>query len=262
MNRDIIKTEDTYISNVVLPVCLCIDTSGSMATTIGGRRTGKFIKIDDCGNRLVELVEGGTSRIEILEKGIQQFYNATFDDELARITVLVSIVTFNDTAKRVQNFVPVVKKDGTVRKTLHFNPNGQTAMGEGINLALDLLDKFKLKYIAKGVDIYQPWLIIMSDGFNNGDPYTLAIAQNRINDLVAQDKLGVYPFGIGKGADLNQLNKLSPKQEAFRLEETQVEKLFKWFIEVSSQVSSGSINGYKSPKLEHYEVASWAEGLK
>lgn len=262
MNRDTIITDELWTpSEVVLPVCLCIDTSGTMATTIGGRRTGEYIASKDYGNRLVPVVVGGTSRIEILEKGIQQFYESTFADELARLTVLVSIVTFNDKAKKVQNFVPVVKKDGTVRKTPHFKPEGQTAMGEGINLALDLLDKCKKNYTAKGVDCYQPWLIIMSDGINNGSSFELSIAQERIRDLVNRKKLAVYPFGIGKGADLNQLNQLSPKQEAFQLEETQMEGLFKWFAKSAVQVSSGCIDGYSSPKLEHYEVVSWAAGL-
>ena len=262
MNRDTIITDELWTpSEVVLPVCLCIDTSGTMATTIGGRRTGEYIASKDYGNRLVPVVVGGTSRIEILEKGIQQFYESSFADELARLTVLVSIVTFNDKAKKVQNFVPVVKKDGTVRKTPHFKPEGQTAMGEGINLALDLLDKCKKNYTAKGVDCYQPWLIIMSDGINNGSSFELSIAQERIRDLVNRKKLAVYPFGIGKGADLNQLNQLSPKQEAFQLEETQMEGLFKWFAKSAVQVSSGCIDGYSSPKLEHYEVVSWAAGL-
>lgn len=262
MNRDSIIADELWSPNeVVLPVCLCIDTSGTMATTIGGKATGKFIPSKDHGNKLVEIVEGGTSRIEILEKGIQQFYDATFCDELARLTVLVSIVTFDDAAKKVQNFVPVVKKDGTVRRTPHFKPNGETAMGEGINMALDLLDKCKKKYKTKGVDCYQPWLIIMSDGINNGSPFELSIAQKRIHDLVRKKRLAVYPFGIGKGADLNQLNKFSPGQKAFQLEETQMEGLFKWLAKSAAQISSGSIDGYSSPKLEHYEVVSWAKGL-
>lgn len=262
MNRDTIIADELWTPNeTVLPVCLCIDTSGTMATTIGGKRTGEYIKIKDFGDTPVPVVVGGTSRIEILEKGIQEFYDSIFADELARLTVLVSIVTFDDKAKKIQNFVPVVKKDGQPRKTPHFTPQGETAMGEGINKALDLLDECKKKYKARGVDCYQPWLIIMSDGINNGNPHELTIAQERIKDLVNRKRLAVYPFGIGKGADLNQLNQLSPKQEAFLLKETQMEGLFKWFAMSAVQVSSGSIDGYSSPKLEHYEVVGWAKGL-
>ncbi len=262
MNRDTIITDELWTPReAVLPVCLCIDTSGTMATTIGGRRTGKYVVSKDYGNQLVEVVEGGTSRVEILEKGIQKFYDAIFADEVARLTVLVSIVIFNDKAKRVQNFVPVVKQDGQVRKTPHFIPQGETAMGEGINMALDLLDRCKKKYKSKGVDCYQPWLIVMSDGMNNGNPLELTIAQERIKNLVSCKKLAVYPFGVGKGADLNQLNQLSPKQKAFQLEETQMDGLFKWFAKSAVQISSGCVDGYTSPKLEYYEVVNWAEGL-
>lgn len=262
MNRDMIATDELWTpGTVVLPVCLCIDISGTMATTIGGRPTGKCVVSKDHGNKLVEIVEGGISRIEIIEKGIQKFYDAIFADELARLTVLVSIVTFNDKAKKVQNFLPVVKKDGHVRKTPHFIPQGETAMGEGIIMALDLLDRCKEKNKSNGVDCYRPWLIVMSDGINNGNPVELRIAKERIKDLVEHKKLAFYPFAIGNGADLNQLNQLSPKQRAFQLEETQMDGLFKWFANSAVQVSSGCIDGYSNPKLEYYEVVNWAEGL-
>lgn len=41
---------------------------------------------------------------------------------------------------------------------------GMTCMGEGLSLALDLLEKRKAKYKATGVDYYQPILVVMSDG--------------------------------------------------------------------------------------------------
>lgn len=257
--KDTIIASDLWATQeAVLPVCLCIDTSLTMATTVGGQRTGQYTT-NEYGQK-VPVVVGGTSRIEILEKGIQQFYDSVFSDELARLTVLVSIVTFDDEAKKVQNFRPVVV-DGRPRKTPHFYPSGQTAMGEGINLALDILEKCREKYKGKGVDFYQPWLIIMSDGRNTGSPSQLNIAQKRIGDLVRNHRLGVYPFGIGRRADLELLNKLSPKQQAFQLEEVQMEGLFNWFAKSASQVSSGYIDGYSSPKLEHYEVVGWAKGL-
>ena len=45
---------------------------------------------------------------------------------------------------------------------------GMTCMGEGLSLALDLLEKRKAKYKATGVDYYQPILVVMSDGLPNG----------------------------------------------------------------------------------------------
>ena len=46
---------------------------------------------------------------------------------------------------------------------------GMTCMGEGLSLALDLLEKRKAKYKATGVDYYQPILVVMSDGLPNGN---------------------------------------------------------------------------------------------
>lgn len=260
MNRDKILRDDLINDQTeILPVCLCIDTSQTMAITRGGRRTGEYTYSEDLG-KLVPVVEGGTSRIDMVEDGIQCFYDAIFEDELARMTVLVSIVTFDDYAKKVQNFVPVIKKDGEVRKTPHFKPDGKTSMGEGINLALDLLEKRKKECKDRGVDCYQPWLIIMSDGINTGSTDKLAAARKRIQTLVEKGKLAVYPFGIGNEADMEQLNSLSPEQEAFRLEAAQMKGMFTWFAKSAVKVSSGSIHN-ASPKLEYYEVVSWTKGL-
>lgn len=242
----------------VLPVCLCLDTSRSMQATIGGTLTGEHVMI---GGTRYPVVVGGVARIETLQAGIEQFYSSIYTDELARYTVELAIVTFDDQSHCTRKFSSLVK-NGHPSVPPVLTPRGEsTHLGKAINHALDLLEKRKAFHKKKGHDVYQPWLIIMTDGKDRGDPDELKRAIHRIHTSVQNKKLGVYPFAIGRSANLEQLNALSPVQEAFRLEETQMKGLFTWFARSASKVSSGEIDPYSSPKLEEYEVVSWKKDL-
>ena len=259
MKGNFIQRSDLFDQDgPVLPVCLCLDTSRSMQSTIGGMLTGEHVTI--AGTRY-PVVVGGVARIEILQAGIEQFYSSVYTDELARYTVELAIVTFDDESSCKRDF-SILEKNGHASVPPVFTPRGDsTQLGKGLNHALDLLEKRKDYHKRKGHDVYQPWLIIMTDGKDRGDPAELNRAINRIQTSVQNNKLGVYPFAIGRSANLEQLNTLSPRQQAFRLEETQMKGLFSWFAKSASKVSSGEINPYSSPKLEEYEVVSWKKGL-
>ncbi len=84
-------------------------------------------------------------------------------------------------------------------------------MGEGVNLALDLLEKRKQEYKDKGVDYYQPWLIIMSDGEPNGSTEEFDRAVRRVSDMVKAKELTVFPIGVGEEANFNTLSAFSQK---------------------------------------------------
>lgn len=264
-----IRIEDlTDNGGPFLPVCLCLDTSMSMQATLGGRPTGEYAAVDGIRG---QVVKGGVSCLELLQDGIQQFYDTVFSDEMARCTVEIAIVTFDDYARQMKRFSRVEymkqSEDGRLVsagcwRLPKLEAKGEkTAMGEGINLALDLLENCKEDYSKRGLDSYQPWLVIMSDGKNNGSDAAFTKAQGRIRDLVNRNKLAVYPLAIGHRADLQQLNALSPKQEAFRVQAPQIRSLFRWLAQSSKVVSSGELGQSCSPKLERFEVVGWAKGL-
>lgn len=258
MSRDAVKASDIWMQDeIVLPICLCLDTSGSMGYTVGGRLTGEHAVVEGVSR---PVVEGGISRIEILQECLDKFCRAVCEDELARVTAVVSIVAFDDRAKLIQSFLPMTDA-GEMRKFPKLVPEGMTAMGEGVNLALDLLEQFCRRYRKKGIDYYRPWLVIMSDGQNNGDKEEFRRAENRIRKLVKEKRLSVYAFGIGKNSSLEQMYALSPEQQAFRLEPEQIEGLFDWLAKSVVEVSSGSMDSYKSPKLEKYKVVEWTKKI-
>ena len=208
-----------------VPVVLCLDCSGSM----------------------------GGEPIKELNEGVETFYRAINEDEIARYSAEICIVTFG----------PVQKE--TDFQTLDVNPcpprliaNGLTPMGEAVKLSLDLLDERKAQYRQNGIDYYQPWLVLMTDGRPEGGSTEVLNEQiDRMADLVNNRKLTVFPIGIGPRADMNVLNRFSPGREALRLQGLNFASFFSWLSKSVSKVSQ-STPGDKIP-LDVQGIKGWAE---
>lgn len=132
---------------------------------------------------------------------------------------------------------------------------GDTAMGEGVNLALDLLERRKQEYKDKGVDYYQPWLVLMTDGVPNGSNSEYMRAVQRTVDMVNSRKLTIFPIAIGDETDLSALNKFSPKRPALKLQGLKFGEFFSWLSKSVSKTSQSTPG--ESVKLD--PVSGWAE---
>lgn len=134
---------------------------------------------------------------------------------------------------------------------------GNTPMGEGVRLALDLLDERKQEYKDKGVDYYQPWLVLMSDGQPNGNADMLEDSIQRTRDLVENKKLSLFPIGIGASADMDTLARFSPKRPPLRLNGLNFKEFFEWLSKSVSKVSQ-SRPGDKV-ELDIDAIKAWGE---
>lgn len=232
-------------------ICLCLDTSGSMGVVEGDCvETGETIYDD---GKTWNLVTGGTSRIDELMSGVEQFYDAIREDEMAVYSAEICVVTFNDKATCVMDFANIERQEDFPELIA----TGDTAMGEGVNLALDLLEKRKQEYKDKGVDYYQPWLVLMTDGEPNGSPGELARAIQRTTDMVNNKKLTVFPIGIGDESDMSTLNSFSPKRPALKLKGLKFREFFVWLSQSVSRVSQSTPG--ETVKLDIEGIKGWAE---
>lgn len=214
-----------------IPICLCLDTSGSMAAVEGDcQLTGETVYED---GRTWNVVTGGTTRIDELKKGIDKFYAAIREDEMAVYSAEISIVTFDSKATCVMDFANIERQEDVPELVA----SGDTAMGEGVNLALNLLEERKKEYKDQGVDYYQPWLVLMTDGEPNGKAEELNRAINRTAEMVNEKKLVVFPIGIGQEADMSTLGKFSPNRVPLRLQGLKFEEFFTWLSQSISRVS-------------------------
>ena len=208
-----------------VPVCLCLDTSGSM--------------------------EG--QPIEELNEGVHLFYEAIKEDETALYSAEISIVTFGGNAECIKDFSSLEIQPEAPKLSAY----GMTPMGEAVNMALDLLEKRKEEYKDKGVDYYQPWLVLMTDGEPNGDAEELSKAINRTANLVNQKKLTVFPIGIGKGADMEVLAKFSPKRSPLKLQGLKFKEFFAWLSKSVSKTSQSPPG--ETIKLDIEGIKGWGD---
>lgn len=251
-NNMFLRIED-LINNPTprVPICLCLDTSGSMGAVEGDCvATGETVYQD---GRTWNIVTGGSSRIDELQKGVEQFYEAIREDEIAVYSAEICIVTFDSKAKCVLDFANIERQEEIPK--LH--ASGDTAMGEGVNLALDLLERRKQEYKDKGVDYYQPWLVLMTDGVPNGDVSELRRAISRTAEMVNQKKLSVFPIGIGNESDMSTLNSFSPKRQALKLQGLKFQEFFAW-LSKSVSIISQSTPGERV-KLDLEGIKGWGE---
>lgn len=197
-----------------LPVCLCLDTSGSMS-----------------GDPISEL-----------NKGVKYFFDAIKDDEVARYSVELSIVAFDTNAVKILDFTSIDRQNAPT-----LIASGVTAMGQGVELALNLLEERKSEYSSKGIDYYQPWLVLMTGGSPTDN---ISNAVIRVQALASNKKLTVFAVAIGNNANKNVLSQFSTMKDNMILKVTSAEyfrEFFEWLSQ-SAAIASQSIPGDK-PKL-------------
>lgn len=225
--------EDDFLDNPTqrIPICLCLDTSGSMKG----------------------------APIEELNKGVKLFYDSLKEDEVAAYSAEICIVTFGNKeepwVRCVSDFSDLLKQ-GSVPP---LSAGGQTPMGDAVNLALDLLEKRKEQYKKGGIDYYQPWLVIMTDGCPGGDktPDSLSKAQERATMLVNEKKLVVMPVWIGKESlidGIETLQKFSPKNGVKRLAGLNFKAFFKWLSSSVSGISQSNSKKFNLPSTGEWTV--------
>lgn len=207
-----------------IPVCLVLDTSFSM--------------------------DGAP--IDTLNQAIGDFFNEIKSDIQTAASCEISIVSFNTTARIVSDFTSIYDK-----KIEKLTCTGSTNMHLGVELALNILEKRKDEYKLNGIDYYQPWLIIMSDGHPN-NPQSLRPLQEEIRTLESNRKIMIIPVGIGEEANLEILSLFSNKNPgAFSLKGLKFKEFFN-FISKSMETISRSKPGEKA-KIPVELIREWAE---
>jgi len=191
-----------------IPICLVLDTSNSMNFS----ETGKEIPIDE------------------LNKGVKAFFENIKNDEIARYSAEISVVTFGkDGVQKVLDFKSIEKQN-----IPNLNADGLTPMSEGVTLALDLLNERKEKYSNVGIDYYQPWLVLMTDGMPTDNIEEIS---KKVSEQIEDKKLTIFPIGIGSDADLTILKKFSPTKPALRLRNLNFNDFFEWLSQSVSDLS-------------------------
>ena len=204
-----------------VPVALVLDTSGSME-----------------GEPIRELNEGYRTFIKELE-----------EDEMARASAEVCVITFGGTVKLIQDFVGVDRID----KNVVFEAGGETPMGSAVLLALEKLENRKKLYREAGIDYHQPWMVLMTDGKPTD---SIQEASEKTQELLENRKLVVFPVGIGPYADMETLKKFTTQNRPpLRLKGLKFREFFLWLSKSISSVSRST----PGANIKLADISGWAE---
>ncbi|MGB9687511.1 vWA domain-containing protein [Thermogutta sp.] len=225
MSRDLVVQIQDLLENPThrVPIALCLDVSGSMAG----------------------------EPIEELNRGVRLFLDSLREDPIARFSAEVAIVTFSDSAVLQLDFQSL---DRIIEPPI-LSASGQTDLGGGVLLALMLLQNRKHQYQQAGVDYFQPWLVLMTDGQPTTEEHPKAAEE--VRKLEREGRLVVFPIGIGPNADMAVLAMFSEKRRPLRLRGLNFREFFAWLSKSVVRVSQ-SRPGEKIT-LDLDGIKGWAE---
>lgn len=184
--------------------------------------------------------------IRELNEALQLFIDEIYNDEIARYSAEICIITFGGLVRLIQDFTTVDRIE-----LEELTAEGNTPMGSAVLLALERLEERKNTYKELGIDYYQPWLVLMTDGMPT-DSITEASA--RVQELLAQRKLVVFPVAIGPNASIPVLEQFTtPNRKPLRMKEHSFKEFFMW---LSKSVSNAS----RSNPGEKFSLADGLEG--
>ncbi|MEH7235764.1 vWA domain-containing protein [Bacillus sp. JJ1562] len=202
-----------------MPICLVLDASGSMT-----------------GNPLKQL-----------RLGLQQLFNDLLQNEVSKASVEICIITFGEQVKTVLEFQPIKP---TIR--LKIAAGGASPMGEAMEEAITQLKNRVVLYKTHGLQYYQPWIVLLSDGSPTDE------IEDSITHTVNGIKNGdftMFPIGIGDHADLEILERFSPLRPPLVLNEVKFKEFFSWLSESVSRVSESQ----PFEQIELPPIEDWPE---
>lgn len=209
------------------PVVLLLDTSGSMS--------GK--------------------PINELNSGVKLFRDELINDDFARKSVEVSIITFGGNVQEIQNFC--LAEDWSF---INLTANGGTPLGQAIDLAVNkLTERKRFLRQSAGVNYFKPWMITITDGY----PTDISKGNQNWNNTTSTISNEVQnghslPWAFGtETADMDALKELYGEKRVFRLANANFKSIFLWLSD-SLKIVSNSAPGdkIKVPTPVKYEDIS------
>lgn len=183
-----------------------------------------------------------------LNAGLAQFKEELMADAMAAKRAELAVVTFG----------PVrIASDFHVAEDFYpaqLVANGDTPMGEAIEMALNMLRDRKAAYQQHGISYYRPWVFLITDGAPTDD-WRSAAALVRAGE---EAKSFMFFAVAVEGANVDLLQKISTR-EVLRLKGVRFRELFSWLSNSLSAVSrSNPGDGIKLLNPKAPEGWDWA----
>jgi uncharacterized protein YegL len=165
-----------------------------------------------------------------LNEGVKMFINEIINDDMTRFSADITILTFGGHVSQVFEFGNIEEQEIPI-----FTAVSTTPMAEAVLQAVELLEDRKKTYRDNGVDYFQPWIVLMTDGGPTDDQYLIDEATNKTTDMIKNKKLVMFSIGIGNDADFDFLQEFgSPPAQ---LKGLKFKEFFQWLSQSVSTIS-------------------------
>ena len=148
-----------------------------------------------------------------------------------------------------------VTDDGRYCYKAPFRLLGGTNTSEGVNLALDEIEKRKRMYNDNGIDYFRPWLFLITDGEPTEEEEAVSAVSARLKQAESEKRVAAFSVGV-EGANMDVLARLSPRRPLM-LKGLNFSRMFVWLSHSMSRVSRSRTDDEIKPDTDG--LKGWAE---
>ena len=167
--------------------------------------------------------------LDSLNQAINNFIQQTSMDEMAMKRVDVAIITFDDKPELVMPFTPISQM-----QPVNLTAGGLTAMGAGINMAIDQVKERNRFYASLGTPCFKPWIFMITDGSPTDD---ISTAGQRIQEEESKGTHGKLKFFALGVSNYNKQVLFQLTKRVMELEDTDFSGIFDWMSESMCAIS-------------------------
>jgi uncharacterized protein YegL len=167
--------------------------------------------------------------LDSLNQAINNFIQQTSMDAMAMKRVDVAIITFDDKPELVMPFTPISQM-----QPVNLTAGGLTAMGAGINMAIDQVKERNRFYASLGTPCFKPWIFMITDGSPTDD---ISTAVQRIQEEESKGTHGKLKFFALGVSNYNKQVLFQLTKRVMELEDTDFSGIFDWMSESMCAIS-------------------------
>ena len=186
----------------------------------------------DASASMTEETGNGQTRMDELNRGVEELEKSLRQDDVALSRVQLAIVSVGGAAYDAD--VMMDWTDVVNFSSFPIEPGGATPLGKGLKIALDLVEEGKDNLKANGISYTRPWIIVISDG----EPTDLDEWDEAVQDCLAAErdkKVEIFSIGV-HDANMAMLGQFTSKPP-LKLNGLKFKELFVW---LSSSLSAAS----------------------